>query len=697
MRPVVACASLLLAACAGGPEPVEPPEGAVGSGPFGLLDGPYASVDLVPIPGAPDWAPPKPERLVLTNGLNVLLLQDAVLPLLELRLFLDMGTRDDPRGRTGTAELAARVMRAGGGATWPTPTLDDELASLGASLELRVGATSTEVRMRCLAEDFIQVLGMLEDVVRAPAFPEEVLERERARMLAEVAARDDDPGALASREARRAFFGRSDPRARRVEAEGLQALTRDDLVAFHRRHVGARRALGALLGDVDAATAATELDRRFGDWGGQIADAREALPSSSGPESGRLYFVDRPDAAQAEIRILHPGVEATHPDHPALLLGSWVLGTGGFGSRMMQRIRVELGLAYGAGAAWEAPLDGLPLFRVATATRNARFGATLEEVLGILDGLLADGIPEAELEAARARWARSRPFRFDTPGEVLWRTAELERRGLPWDHDARLAEAVAALDATAVVEACRRHLDLQRLLLFVVGDVASFDRAPQAFGTAEPWDVAATAGAAGGGEPPSDGAVAAAQLAARVVAQHGGSEVWSALPAVAVEAELGGVRKRILMAAPDRMAWFQAADGAVELVLAGERAWRPAGEPLAPGAVAALGAICQAELPILLMRLARGELQLESPAEGVLVAVDAAGRRMRLDLGPDGLVRRVTTDTQVQEFSDYALRAGVMLPGRLRQSDAGSEPFETALEAWDTAPEVPAGLFEPPQ
>lgn len=111
-----ALASLLMAACAGGPEPTPQPEDA-GSGPFGLRDGPHASVDAVPIPEAPAWTPPQPERVVLTNGLNVLYLRDDRLPLVELRLYLDAGWRDDPRGRAGTAELAARVMRAGGGAT----------------------------------------------------------------------------------------------------------------------------------------------------------------------------------------------------------------------------------------------------------------------------------------------------------------------------------------------------------------------------------------------------------------------------------------------------------------------------------------------------------------------------------------------------------------------------------------------------
>ena len=692
-------AVLLLSACSSGPQPVEPGGGPEGSGPFRLLDGPYASVDEVPLPESQAFTARLPEKLVLTNGLNVLLQRDPVLPLVELRLYLDAGTWDDPRGRTGVAEMTARVMREGGGSTWPAERLDEELAFLGASLEVDTSPDGTTARLRCLAEDFEAVLGMLEDIVRAPAFPEEVVERVRGRMRAEVLARDDRSPTVASREALRALYGRDDPRVRRLELADLEAITRDDLVAYHRRHVGARRALIAVHGDLQRDAAATELDRRFGDWGGQIADAREVLPPPTAPETRRIYHVDRPDLGQAEIRLLAPGIPLQHPDRPALLLAGYVLGDGGFGSRMMQRIRVQLGLAYGVGARWETPAGRPGLFRAATATRSDAFGRTLAEMLTILDDLLAKGIDGEELAAAQARWSQSQVFRVDTPAEVLWRTAELERRGLAWDFHDKTDAAVLALDAATVVETVRRHLDPARLLIFVVGDLASFDRPPADFGIDAAWDLkAAGGGTTRDGVADPDGADAAVQLAARVLAQHGGAEVWSAVRAVAVEAELGGAAKRVLMSAPDRMCWTDVASGAVELVLAGDAAWRPAGGPaLTEAQRARLVAVCQAELPILLMRLARGGLTLESPAEGVLVVVDEAGRRMRLDLGADGLVRRITIDDQVQEFSDYALQSGVMLPGRLRQTDTGAEAFETALTAWDTRPEFDEALFLAPR
>lgn len=680
----------IMASC--GSPTVEPTPAALpGGGPFGLVDGPYASVDAVPVSESPAFQPIAPERLVLTNGLNVLLQHDPALPIVDVRIFLDAGTWDDPRGRTGVAEMAARVMREGGGETWPAAQLDEELAFLGASLELDAEETRMVARVRCLEEDFNRVLGMLEDMIRAPTFPEEVIEKVRARMHAELAQRDDSSGRQADREARRAFYGVDDPRVRRVEASDLDAITRDDLVNFHRRHVGSRRALIAMLGSISVDDARIELDRRFGDWAGQIADARETLPAPTGVDARTIFLLERGDVNQAEIRILHPGVEMTDPDRPALLLGSYVLGSGGFGSRMMQRIRVQLGLAYSAGASWRMRPGRDGLFRAATATRSATFGVALEEVLGVLESFQTVGLSDSEFASARDRWLHSQVFRVDTPAEVLWRIAELEMNSLTWDFDEVTVEAVRALTAEQVLAACTRHLDPSQLLIFVVGDPQSFDRPVADFGAAADWKLQAEADAEAAGSS------AAFQLAERVLAHHGGAEVWSSVGAVSVEANLGQSPMSILMVYPDRMSWRPMDAELPSMVLVGNRLWTGEGEMLSEERGIAGAAICQAELPILLMRLARGELTLTSPAEGVLVATDPSGHETRIDIGPDGLIRHVATATQKQLFSSYSLQAGVMLPGLLEQTDAGQEPFTTELRGWTMAPEYSAVQFEGPE
>lgn len=682
-------AVFVLGGCGG--TPVEPPRPNSGdrSGPFGLADGPYASVDEVPVAEAPAFRPTRPSKLVLTNGLNVILQRDQTLPVVEVRIYLDAGSWDDPRGRAGVAEMAARVMREGGGAVWAGAQLDEELAFLGATLQLRAEDTRFVASMRCLEQDFTRVLGMLEDVVRAPTFPEEVIERVRGGMRAQLDARDDDPGAQADRESMRAYYGLEDPRARRLEAADLEAITRDDLIAFHRRHVGSRRTLIAMLGSLEAEEARTELDRRFGDWAGQIADARTPLPAPAAPTAPTVRVLTRDDVNQAEIRMLYPGVDLQAPDRPALLLGSYLLGSGGFGSRMVQRIRVELGLAYGVGARWRMPAGRAGDFRAYAATRSESFGTAVEEMLGVLQSYLQDGCSEEEFEHARSRWLHSQVFAVDTPGEVLWRTVTLERLGLPWDFHEATTEAVRALTPEQVLAACRRHLDPARLLLFVVGNPQAFDRPPGDFGEALAWEQGEGNGQAGGG-------AAAAELANRLLAHHGGAEVWSAVGSVSVEAGLNDRPTRVLMVYPDRMSWQYLDQDEPYLVLAGTQAWSPQTGALPAGLGEQASVICQAELPILLMQLARGELELESPAEGVLLATGPRGNEVRVDIGADGLVRRIVTETQEQTFSQYTLTSGVMLPARLEQKDEGREPFATDLVNWTMQATYEPALFQPP-
>ena len=132
------------------------------------------------------------------------------------------------------------------------------------------------------------------------------------------------------------------------------------------------------------------------------------------------------------------------------------------------------------------------------------------------------------------------------------------------------------------------------------------------------------------------------------------------------------------------------------MILAGPRMWTGEGVELPEEEGARGAAICQAELPILLMRLAREQLELSSPAEGVLIATGPEGIQVTINIGSDGLVRRITTPTQEQVFSEYGLQAGVMLPSRLEQSDLGQEPFSTELRNWQMSPAFPPERFEPP-
>lgn len=674
---------------------------APSSSPSLLPPGPYATVDLVPVLETSAFVPPRPELRRLANGLGVLLLPDAARPLIEIELRVRVGHYADPIGLEGTAEMMAALLREGGSAAWEPVALDDELAALGAEIAFRAEALATVGTLRCLSGDLDAVLAIFADLVRRPAFQEDRVEQARARLLAAIDQRDDDPRQAADREARRAFYGAGDPRVRRPEAASVTAIGRDDLVAFHRERFGSLRAQVAVFGDFDAAGILARLDGALGDWPIQVAGPVELPAEAPAPAARRVVLLPRPEVGQAEIRLMLEGTRHNHPDGPALRLGSYVFGVGGFGNRMVTRIRTELGLAYSTGAVWRPGWEQQGLFWANCGTRNETVGLAVREMLGVLQTFLDEGVAEAELASARARFLNATVFDVDEPAKVLARIAELEWNGYPWNFHEQFAAALGRLDARSVVDACRRHLEPARLTLFVRGDPSRFDVDLAEFGPVEIWDDAAPVpGTAALGQ---DAGARGSELAAHLLSGHGGRAAWEAVgSASAAMRAADGMTFEALLVYPGRHL-LRALEPPQEIwsVVTEDRAWsREDGVVRLRDAAGARAdrARVLAMLPLVLMRLARGEFEAEALGERRLLLRDEDGREVRIELGQNGLARtlEVAPGAAVERdrFDAYALVGGVVLPSQVTVEAAGEvRGFEVR---WSLNPEVRAEWFEPP-
>jgi zinc protease len=598
------------------------------------------------------------------------------------------------------SEMVAEVIRSGGSSAWPGDRLDEELGALGADISISANPDSTTASFQCLASDFDHVLSIFQTLVQSPSFPDEKVEMVRGQMLTAIAARNDSAGQAASRESKRAYYGADDPRMRRQEEHTIRSIGVEDLKDFHASQYGSRRALLSLYGDFERESAVSTIETIFGDWPGQTAQAIQMPIAAPLAESPQVFLAHKEGGNQSEIRLLHHGVRRGHPDYPALRLGSWILGLGGFGNRMMTRIRRELGLAYGAGAAWAGRFEQQGLFQSWCATKNETTALAIREMIQVMQKYLDEGVSAGEFEEARSRLLNAGVFDVDTPSEVLERTANLEFYGYAWNFYEQVDSAIRALTPEETVAACRRHLSPDKLTVFVLGDSSAFDSELSEFGPVTQWNLEDPAHEAEAQSSDSEN-IQGEQLAKHLLSSHGGLVAWGETDSVwaRVQAPAFGSlefwlqypdRSRLVVGSSDSQTsevttknsgWTVHADGAVET-------WNA--QKLKEYHTNLSG-----KLPYVLMALSRGEYNLRAPRENMLI-LEKDGRELSVLIGGDGLCEKLHLSNGFYRFEDYVLSGSLMLPTSVVWTEKGQPDFEATFE-WKTHPEIQDNWFVVPK
>ncbi len=440
----------------------------------------------------PPFAFPTAHRLTLPNGLDVRNVEHRKMPVVSAVLLLPGGSAMDPAGRPGLASLTAALLDEGCGGRSGLE-LYQELGRLGAQLDVEVGMDASTVRMTTLGRCADAGLALLAELVSVPRFEADAVDRLRALRLDRLAQLRDVPAAVADRAFARLLYGDGPyghlPSGTRP---GIRALTRADIVAAH---AGAYRPTDATLvvaGDGTRAQLERMATSAFGGWtdGGSTgtddpAARATASADANGLEAARLVVVDRPGAAQSELRLGHVGVARGTPDYFPLLVMNMALG-GQFTSRINQNLRETHGYTYGARSSFEFRRRPGP-FSVATSVHTRATCDAIREVLGELHGV-RDGRPLAPEEIARAKAALTRgyPRGFETAEQIGRGLAQLSLHGLPDDHFTRFGARVAAVEAADVARVAQIHLDPARLAVVIVGDQAAMADGLPALGLGAP-------------------------------------------------------------------------------------------------------------------------------------------------------------------------------------------------------------------
>jgi zinc protease len=432
-------------------------------------------------PAAAVTMPQVTER-VLANGLTVLVSEYHSLPIMRFHLLVPGGAAYDPVGKEGVAEITAALLDQG-----TTRRSAEELARevefLGGDLGADAGTDFSTVAGEFLSKDLDAGLDLFSDVALHPAFRPDELRRTQGLTLAGIIAARDNTGAVADLCYARYLYG-THPygHASQGTEASVKRISRDDVQAFYSRHYVPDHAILVIIGDASANDLLAKAERAFGGW--KRGGTTLTPPAPPTRVTGRhILVVDKPDATQTQIRMGNTAIARTDPTYVQAGVTSNILG-GGFGSRLIDELRVKRSLTYGAFsgfAARKAPGD----FRVGTFTKVETTGQALQVTLDVLTKFGAEGATDEELARAKSLLTGQFPKQLETPGAVAGKLAELAGFGLPRADLEAYPKRVNATTRADVQQLASRWVPTTDGVIVVVGPADKIAPQLAPFGTIE--------------------------------------------------------------------------------------------------------------------------------------------------------------------------------------------------------------------
>lgn len=399
-----------------------------------------------------------------SNGARVYFVPSDALPILDVEVDFAAGSAFDPPDKASLASFTRRLLDTGAG-DLDEDAIANRLADVGAQLGGGVDDDRASVSLRTLssAPEREAAVGLLATILHAPRFPDAVLSREKARSIADLQESLTQPETIASRQFTAAIFG-DHPYGRLATVESIGAIARADLQRFYDSYYAADRASIAIVGDLDRKGAEALAERLA--VGLPKGGKTQTIPPVGLPEA-KTIRIPHP-SAQAHVMIGMPGIKREDPDYYPLLIGNYVLGGGGFVSRLVKEVREKRGFAYSAYS-YFAPQKELGPFQIGLQTKGSQVDDALKVVDETLTRFIAEGPTEEELAAARDNTINGFGLRLDSNRKVLGYVAVIGFYGLPLDWLEQYPREVARLTAAEVKDAFRRRIDTGHLVSVVVG------------------------------------------------------------------------------------------------------------------------------------------------------------------------------------------------------------------------------------
>ncbi|MFY0563689.1 M16 family metallopeptidase [Archangium lansingense] len=402
---------------------------------------------------------PKATVLELKNGAKLLLVEKHEVPLVSFSAKVRGGALGDPEGKEGVAALAAELLQKGAGKR-DAAQFAEAVDSVGGVLGVYSGRESLDIAGQFMARDTALMVELLSDMLMRPRFDAAELEKMRERMVSELAAaKDGDLRGVIGTYFQAFHFG-PHPYGRPVGGSeaSLATLTREDVLAYAKSHLGGDRLILSVVGDFDAKKLAKQLEVALGGW--NRAGAQVPVASSTSPVKGRrVLLVDKPDATQTYFWAGNTGISRTDPERVNVALANTVLG-GRFTSLLNTALRVKSGLTYGAGSMVLPNIQPGP-FAISSYTKTESTGQALDMALDVLANYRQQGLDDATLASAKEYVLGQFPPTLETGQQIASKLSELAFYGLDSSDVDEFASKVSAADKARIQAAIQRVMPAQ--------------------------------------------------------------------------------------------------------------------------------------------------------------------------------------------------------------------------------------------
>src|SRR6266478_1722785 len=678
----------------------------------------------IKVPPLPAFHPQEPKRVELPNGMVIFLQEDHELPLIDGIARIRGGVRSEPANKVGLVEIYSEVWRTGGTKTQTGDQLDDYLEIRAAKVESGSNVDSTTLSWSSLKTDFDDVFKVFAELLREPEFREDKVDLAQREAFDAISRRNDDVGGIAVRESTKLAYGAQNPYARVPEYATIAAITRQDLLDWHRAYTHPNNIILGFVGDFDSAQLEATLRDAFGSWEkGPAAKAPEIQFASGKPG---YYLVKKEDVNQTSIRMVGLGTTRDNPDYYAIEVFNEAFG-GGFSSRLFKSVRTEQGLAYGVGGGVGTRFDHPGILQFYVSTKSASTVEAIQALYAQIDKLKTNPITDAEVLKAKDSILNAFVFNFDTPDKVLRERMAYEYYGYPADFLERYRAGIEKITAADVARVWPKYLHKDELAVLVAGKPADFDKPLTTLGAVTDVDITIPAPP---GEKVSTSSVSEKKesnpegkaLAAKVANALGGEAKLQTVKALksnftVTQPEAGTAQVETTIVFPDHMkADVQTPQGTISIVVTPESGFMSAGPMGARDMPASRKNESMEQIHRDLIYIAQHvkDPAFSFAAEGIdktgsgelaILEVSGPGTSIRWFVDPQtGKIVRETYKAMGQSgpvdsetaFSDWKMVNGLNLPFHRDNKQEGKDSSTVQFSSIQINPAVDPKIFEKP-
>ncbi len=433
--------------------------------PFGTLYGRLGALILLTVAAQVQAALPI-QHWTTAGGARVYFVEARTLPMLDVSVEFAAGSSRDTANRSGTASMTAGLMNNGAGGL-TEDEISTTLANVGAILGNSFDQDRAGWSVRTLSSETerFEAIGVLAKMIQAPAFPAEILEREKAQIIFALKQSGADAGSVAERQFYKALY-QDHPYSRKPTEATIKPIMREDLLAFYRSYYTVDNAVVAMIGAISRAEAEAIAERLTGTLPKSDQVIVELAPVQI-PAKPLLKEVQFP-STQSHIMLGYPGMKRIDPDYFPLLVGNYVLGGGGFSSRLTNEVREKRGLVYSVSS-YFMPMHDLGPYRVALQTRKDQTQEALRVVRDTIKEYIENGPTDEELENAKRNLAGGFPLRIDSNRKLFEYLQLIGFYKLPLTFLDDYVKNVEKVTVAEIKDAFTRRLVPDNMVTIVVG------------------------------------------------------------------------------------------------------------------------------------------------------------------------------------------------------------------------------------